>query len=87
MFWNYQLFFVYFQTLIDIVDLINLLRKFEKVTPHLWETFKHIQLRIISHMQSLLITNWSTDYHVFVNSNVIHDLRLAQTSVFIIILL
>jgi hypothetical protein len=87
MFWNNQLIFIYFEAFIDIDHFIDLLRQLEEVAPDLGQPLKHIQLRIKLHVQGLLAVDRATDYHVFIDSNVIYSLGFAETFVVIVILL
>jgi hypothetical protein len=87
MFWNNQLIFIYFEAFIDIDHFIDLLRQLEEVTPDLGQPLKHIQLRIKLHMQCLLAVDGATDYHVFIDSNVIYSLGFAETFMVVVILL
>ena len=74
MFWNNQLVLIDLQALIDVDHFIDLLREFQKVTPHLRKPLVHVQLLVELHMQGLLVADGAADYHVIIYSNVIHGL-------------
>ena len=80
---------VYYEYRLHLITqhFINLLRKLEEVAPDLGKSLKQIELRIELHVESLLAVNWPTDYHVFIDSNVIHGLRFAETFMVVVILL